>query len=128
MLTTREQERAKYALEKVRFVKKNKDKEYRQLYKSLVKGFSTMIYNNGLGQALAFLKAKNEDHHKNLYNHISSWFSQDATNEASLQDNDLLLTLINVSSQDYRYFTQETIALLNWFRKFVDSELSVDEE
>lgn len=118
MLTTREQERAKYSLEKVKSVSSNAKE-----YKSLVKGFSTMIYNNGLGQALAFLKAKNEGHHKNLYNHISSWFSQDATNVVSLHDNDLLSTIVNVSSQDYRYFTQETIALLNWFRKFVDSEL-----
>jgi len=117
---TREQERAKYALDKVRSVAKNEPKEY----KSLVKGFSTMIYNNGLGQALAFLKAKKKSHHTALYKHISDWFLEDKNNVITLKNDDLLSTILQVGSKDYRYFTQEAIALLNWLRKFVDSEFN----
>jgi CRISPR-associated protein Cmr5 len=124
MIQTLEQERAKYAYEKVCSVSTNSK------YKPLVKGFSTMIMNNGLGQALAFLKAKGDNHHISLYNHINGWFNSDKCkinlNENGDTRDDLLSAIQNHSSEKYRYYTQETLDLINWLRKFVDAEIEGD--
>jgi CRISPR-associated protein Cmr5 len=109
---TRDQERAEFAYKKIREVKNNNN------YKSLVRGFPTMILQNGLGQALAFLKAKGEIHHLSLYNHINEWLGDHENNAF-----DILKEIISRDSFIYRLYTKETLLLLIWLKKFAEAEI-----
>ncbi len=117
------QERANYAFNCVKDAKKdfNSEKKSKE-YKVLVKGFPSMIVNNGLGQALAFLKAKGKDHHSALYKNIDDWFKNPAS-PITINNTDILKHIINSTSLDYRYITEEALLLINWFKKFVDAEI-----
>lgn len=118
-LKTLEQQRAKFAYDKIKEVvniSNSKD------YKSLVRSFSSMILQNGLGQALAFLKAKGKEHHNKLYEHINLWLKQKlAPNDNNF---DILNKIINEDSTKYRLYTKETLAFLVWLKKFAEAELS----
>ncbi len=120
-LKTLEQERAAFAFSKIESVKQssgNKD------YRSLVRGFSSMILLNGLGQALAFLKAKgknkNDNHHEILYQHINLWLKEYFGIE---EDFNILEKIRNEDSYQYRLYTKETLAFLVWLKKFAEAEL-----
>jgi len=115
-LRTIEQRRAQFAYGKIEDVKNSGNKNY----KSLVRGFASTILLNGLGQALAFLKAKKKDHHLALYNHINLW----AKKHFKKQDGfDILNAIGEEASSSYRLYTKETLAFLVWLRKFAEAEL-----
>ena len=137
MAQTLGQERAKFAFKCVKndVVENNRSPKE---FKSLVRGFSTMIINNGLGQALAFLKAKmkidketkkpkKNDHHFTLLEHINNWFNSSECKihlvENDNSQTDLLTAIQEHSSERYRYYTQETLDFINWLRKFADAEI-----
>jgi CRISPR-associated protein Cmr5 len=67
-----EQERAAHAYEAVKNAKGKKDKEL----KSLARSAPASIQSNGLGQTLAFWKAKKEEHHLALYSALSDWLKK----------------------------------------------------
>ncbi|MCX8082696.1 MAG: type III-B CRISPR module-associated protein Cmr5 [bacterium] len=113
MLKTIEQERAKFAFTKIQDVKNKNNKEY----KSLSRGFASMILQNGLGQSLAFLKAKGKDHHLMLYEHINEWC------KVKFKISDILESILNSDSSRYRLYTKEVLSLLIWIRKFAEAEL-----
>lgn len=115
---TIEQQRAKFAFDKICEVIREKSKGD---YKSLVRGFSSMILQNGLGQALAFLKAKGKQHHIALYNHINLWLKQKfAPNE---NDFDILTKIMQEDSIKYRLYTKEALSFLVWLKKFAEAEI-----
>lgn len=62
---TLEQERAKYAWERVQGCSKD--------YTNLAKAAPALIMNSGLMQALAFFKSKDKDHHRALIQHLCAW-------------------------------------------------------
>jgi len=120
-LKTMEQERAKFAYDKVIEVQKSKN----QVYLSLVRGFASMVLLNGLGQALAFLKAKGKQEHILLYGHINLWMKEKyAPQESSF---DILKKIREESSDKYRLYTRETLAFLVWMKKFSEAELDAEE-
>lgn len=41
---------------------------------------------------------------------------------------ELIKVIVNLDSETYRRFTQETLALLNWLRRFVDGTMQLQEE
>ena len=115
---TLEQERAARAWKNVReVVGHEKAKEYCQL----AKGAPADIQTFGLGQTLAFWNAKGEPHHRNLFNHVSIW----ALEQMKVTDSEgLLHWLINsADTDDYRRATAETIAFLNWVKRFAEAEI-----
>ena len=116
-LKTLEQKRAQFAYGQICNIK---GKNYEVEYKSLVRGFASMILQNGLGQALAFLKAKKKDHHLFLYQHINSWLKEYFKKQNEF---DILTAIIEEPSSNYRLYTKETLALLVWLRKFAEAEL-----
>lgn len=110
-----EQGRAKYAFEVVKSVNDNKLKKE---YKSAAKKLPVLIKTNGLGQSLAFIKRRNDGYDK-LYEQIGKWLqSEDA--KQLVQQGELVEQVIQLESPDYRQVTVETLALLNWIRRFVD--------
>lgn len=128
MRRTTEQRRAGQAWQKVGQVKDQS--KYQGEYKSLVRSIPADILSHGLGQVLAFLWAKGrkngqfkEDHHSMLYQHLSVWVS----NEMGWgQDGDLLKKLTQgetATTANYRRATVETLAYLEWLKRFAEAEL-----
>uniref|UniRef100_A0A7C4PHX0 CRISPR type III-B/RAMP module-associated protein Cmr5 n=1 Tax=Anaerolinea thermolimosa TaxID=229919 RepID=A0A7C4PHX0_9CHLR len=117
-----EQERAAHAYEAVKNAKGKKDKEL----KSLARSAPASIQSNGLGQTLAFWKAKKEEHHLALYNALSGWLKKQLplTNDLDL----LEWIATTATSLQYRQATAEALAYLNWYKRFAEAELADSKE
>jgi CRISPR-associated protein Cmr5 len=119
-LRTLEQERAKHAWDCVQEVK---DKPFAGDYRTIAVRVPSLIVTNGLGQTLAFLKAKGKgepgNEHEVLYRHLTDWVGRKVN-----ADGDLLSWLVNTAtSQQYRLATMEALALLQWLKRFAEAEL-----
>jgi CRISPR-associated protein Cmr5 len=127
---TKDQERARAAWSNIQSVK---TQGYEAKYSSLAKKFPTLVLTNGLGQTLAFLRAKGKDskgrdkpEFQNLYQHISSWVSNQMYETG---DNKLLERLIGSvpnapsDSDTYRRAQTEALAFAVWLKRFAEAEL-----
>jgi len=94
----------------------NKAKEYG----SLARGLSGMVQLNGLGQTLAFLKAKARGNraHELVYEHVSQWVSVQLTGT----NQDLLDWIITQNSDVYRRAATEALAYVIWLRRFAEAK------
>ncbi|WP_322509277.1 type III-B CRISPR module-associated protein Cmr5 [Anaerolinea sp.] len=111
-----EQKRAAHAYKAVTEAKGKKDKEL----KSLARNAPASIQSNGLGQTLAFWKAKKEEHHQILYSALSDWLKE----QHVFEDGDLLEWIATeATSLQYRQATAEALAYLNWYKRFAEVEL-----
>jgi CRISPR-associated protein Cmr5 len=95
------------------------DKEYG----SLAREMPTLIQVNGLAQTLAFLRAKNKTHHQSIFNHLSGWVCQ----HLGLQGN-LLESVLQMDSQLYRRATAESLAFLQWLKRFSEAKIEKSED
>jgi len=109
-----EQGRATKAYE---FVNSVKGKSSWDEYKSGVKKLPVLIKTNGLGQALAFIQ--NRKNFPGIYEQLKQWLQQD-DKKRLVPEGDLVQQVIKMESAAYRQVTLETLALLNWMRRFVD--------
>ena len=129
-----EQGRATFAYDRVREIasldpdqdglqsqESDKRRRRQKKYKTGAKKLPVLIKTNGLGQALAYIQTRNDD----LYNHLTEWLRDKELITAS----DLVEQVINMRSDEYRRLTTESLAYLNWVRRFVDSLMAnVQEE
>ena len=121
-----EQGRAKFAYDQVKEIadldpdvdgldekeatrRRNKQKKYKTSSKNL----PVLITTNGLGQALAYIKTRDST----LYHQLTDWLHNNGLIQTN---NDLVSEVIRMESDEYRRLTTETLALLNWMRRFVD--------
>jgi CRISPR-associated protein Cmr5 len=111
---TVEQRRAAQAWQDIQSVKSNQKE-----YGSLVRGFAAMIRQDGLGPALAFLAAKGKDHHRMLNGHLSRWVLGEMKASGH---KDLLEWLLSQDSATYRLAASETLAYLNWLKRFAEAQ------
>lgn len=98
-------------------------KNWKREYGSLARKVPSLILTNGLGQTLAFLKAKGKnnpsDEHEVLYQHITEWLKQQLK-----LNGDLLEWIVNsANSQQYRLATMEALAFLQWLKRFAEAVL-----
>lgn len=116
-----EQERAKAAWGDVAAVKSEKHKkEYGQLARSA----AADIQVNGLGQVLAFWRAKGKPEHKDLYKDVNQWVR---SRLGIAQPEDLLQWIMQRATTDeYRHATAEALAFLTWLKRFAEAELGGD--
>ena len=122
-----EQGRAKYAFEAVNGISQTKEKKLKESYKSAAKKLPVLIKTNGLGQTLAFIKERNQGYDK-LYDQIGNWLQTEDAKKLVPQG-ELVERVIRLQSPVYRQVTVETLALLNWIRRFVDGLMkNVEEE
>jgi len=95
-------------------------------YGLLVRGLPSLIQSDGLGQTLAFLKAKaggkQDKEHMVVYNHITAWVQQELNVKG-----DFLEWLLGQSSTEYRRATVEVLAYLNWIKRFAEAKGWQDE-
>lgn len=132
-MRTMAQKRAEYALDKVLKIKGEKKD-----FKSLSAGAPSMILQNGFGQSLAFWlakgtnkdgKIKNDDKHIELFDMVKDWLSlkmKDIDNNF-VKEKDrrkLMEELSRMDQQQYLSIQNETLALLEWVKRFAAADLS----
>lgn len=117
---TIEQKRAQFALSRVREVSSNQ-RRIAGRYRQEVMGLPSMVLTNGLGQTLAFLKAKgagSQNEHATAYRHLNDWVRA----QLSLGD-DLLEAVTQMDVSVYRLAQSEALAVLGWLKRFAEAEL-----
>ena len=119
-----EQGRAKFAYDSVSDIAQNSNVDLKKKYKSGAKKLPVLIKTNGLAQALAFINRRDDGNVK-LYDMIAEWLNHKQLVEGN---RDLVDVVIDKSSNEYRRITTETLALLNWVRRFVDGLMKDVEE
>jgi len=128
---TLEQERAQQAWACVQEVT-NKPQEFKKKYGSLARKVPMLVLTNGLGQTLAFLKAKGKnnpaDEHTVLFRHLSSWVLSQVASSTTASNGDLLLQwVLQNDSAAYRRATMEALAFLAWLKRFAEAELPTED-
>lgn len=117
LLRSLNQERAKIAWD---FISEVKGQSYQKDYCTYIRRASTLILSNGLGNTLAFWKAKGGEAYTRLYEHINKWFS-----ERYPEETDILNWIKSKATSSLEVFkeTRETLLLLSWMKKFAEAEL-----
>lgn len=97
-------------------------------YRSLARGLNAMIQINGLGQTLAFLKAKGRSNqgHALLFGQLSRWVSREILHQ---ERDDLLVWVVSqANGTQYRQATAECMAFGIWLKRFAEAELEEGDE
>lgn len=122
-----EQKRAERAWQCITQVSGRNDK-FGKEYGALARSLSADLQTNGLGQTLAFLRAKGFDRgqadegkaHGLLYAHVNRW----VIDHMSLDTKDLLeWVMAKASSAEYRQAASEAMAFGTWLKRFAEAEL-----
>jgi CRISPR-associated protein Cmr5 len=116
MKKTTEQRRAKAAWEQVNSLKDNEIENF----STVADGAASLIQKVGFGQAMALWLSKKKKH-KQLANFLAEWLLKDShSNERAKgkKGEELMETLLEKSSTEYRRLTNEAIAYLNWIKQF----------
>jgi CRISPR-associated protein Cmr5 len=128
-MKTLEQERSNYAFKRISEIK---GKSFEKDASSLISKLGTLILTNGLGNTLAFLFAKGKDHHLEVIMIISNWlFRQEGQKEPRFKRDNVKdeieevmgKLVLNATVEHYMYYTEETLRLVNWLRRFSDAIL-----
>lgn len=126
-----EKGRAEFAYKRVEEAKE-KLKDKAKEYKSYSKKIPTMILTNGLGQTLAFIKAKAEkgNAYDLIYLQMTEYLKSDSTARIKMPSDksDLTEWVISCDSTEYRYITQEILSFLNWLSRFAEGMIETTEE
>ncbi len=126
-----DQRRAKHALKCVKKIKSELKSPQQSLYMSYAKALPATILQNGLGQAMATLRAKGGDEndpHRRLYEDVQSWLcgsGEDAIFSNKIGNKwDLLESITNNEQQHYLKAQAEAQAYLVWLKKFAAAFLN----
>ncbi|MFZ2398353.1 MAG: type III-B CRISPR module-associated protein Cmr5 [Smithella sp.] len=116
------QKRAEYALQKTLETKRLIDSEK---LKSFSAGAPSMILQNGFGQTIAFWLAKGKAEHMALFRILTEWLkSTDSRNFGNCQQPaDYVQRLAAMEQGDYLRCQSETLALLEWVKRFANADM-----
>jgi len=119
VMQTLSQKRAAKALELLGGIpeKGTNRKEFSQFCKS----FPTMILQNGLGQAIAFIKAKKEkenDKFDRMYKTLNAWLK-----DLRHIENDVLKEINTMDTQKYVEIQRESLRFLEWVKRYENAGL-----
>jgi len=139
---TRDQQRAQHALQSVNRVRERlknagpnekeqkKARKFCDEYKSYAESLPANIVMNGLGQACAMLlaqakdKSDEQDAHRLLYEHLQDWLRRREHAAVYPKDQDLVEAVINHGQSDYIRAQVESLAYLDWLKKFAQAYLT----
>jgi len=135
-LRTLDQERAKFAVEKIASIKNDSNfnnQEFLKKYKARAKDFQAYVREDLLqGLTFFFSKINGKDQsYKVFLEHITEWFKKAAT-ESNLQiifspdvnleePLDLIKHIQGLDVDQYLHATQESLAIGGWFKRFADA-------
>lgn len=132
VLKNLEQERAKFALQKIKTAIKEPEDgglgENAKYYRSYIEKMPSLILNAGLVAAFAFVKGKMGDKdkplaYKMIYEAMNSWLRPQKAGLLESDKKDLLEALIEKKSLDIRLLTYESIAMLGWLKRIAKAEI-----
>jgi len=113
---TIQQQRAAFALHHVQLAVEN-DEISNKEFKSYASSLPSMIYMNGLGQAVAFCRSKSSNTaYQVLYNILSEWLHKKAG--VYREHADVLDGITQSDMSSYRLAQVESLALFDWIKKF----------
>lgn len=120
------QKRAEYALERVLAATNCKSEKEKKDFQSFSAGAPSMILQNGFGQTLAFWLAKGKPEHMALFDILTRWLKHtDAKNFGECkQTKDYIQKLSTMEQCEYLNNQNETLALLEWVKRFANADLS----
>ena len=120
-----EQGRAEFAYDRVKDVADlgTHQEDLKKKYKSGAKKLPVLIKTNGLAQTLAYIERR--DNFPKLYDQIDQWLH---CKGLLIGLDPMIDQVIAMNSATYRRITTETLAFLNWIRRFVDGHLMADVE
>lgn len=135
MTQTIQQQRAKYALEYITALTEQYHftKEQQKNFVSYANCLPAMIHTNGLGQAMAFHKAKGSNNefaesddkkrsYNALYKIVSDWLCKPPQIYAGCSD--ILNGITTKDMQSYQLAQAETLVLMSWVKKFAKAFLA----
>jgi CRISPR-associated protein Cmr5 len=124
-----EQKRAEVAWKCIEQVR-GKDEELKKDYGSLARSAPADIQANGLGQTLAFWRAKGyergrpkNDAHAVLLAHVAGWLSHSDVKILPEGKDAVEWIAQEASTEAYRRAMAEAIAFLIWLKRFAEAEL-----
>lgn len=121
-MKTLDQRRAHHAWETVASVAERKDRDD---FKRAVMNLPAQVVGSGLGPALAFLWAKGKNEH--LLQALSDWVLDKHPNPTSTRPAPAADALLKQFKQTDTVFlrraTSETLAYLQWLKRFAEAEL-----
>lgn len=98
-------------------------------FRSLARSMPSMIQLNGLGATVAFLCAKKKEGnaHEIMYRLLSDWFNDKACLLPSIRG-ELIEGIVNLDSDAYRLYTNESMNLCLWVKRFAEGMIDCGEE
>ncbi len=125
-MRTMAQKRAEYALKEVLDKTQAMAEKPKKEFKVLSAGAPSMILQNGFGQTLAFWLAKGKPQHLTLFDILMQWLRK--TDNDHFGDcrvpKDYILKLSKMEQSQYLAFQRETLALLEWVKRFANADLT----
>ncbi len=120
-----DQERASHAWNKVEH--RDGAGETTEKYCQVVRGMAADIISNGLGQTLAFYKARagKERHYQWVLEDTSDWVRQQLNQwlNPGIGEGELIKWLVNTANMDqYRLAKEELVAYLMWLKRFAEAK------
>lgn len=120
-----DQRRAKDAWQVVRRVNNERPQDKKVDFRRQTKRLPVQIVTSGLGQSLAFLKAK--DYAPDLQNAVRDWMNTRIPVTAG-DSTDLIERIVNGDSDFLRRATDEVLAYMQWLTRFAEAELPKDDQ
>jgi len=121
-----EQGRAEFAWNRAVLAKASSGVKYDE-YKSYAKSLPMLIKSGGLGATLAFIRSKarkktgENTAYGQIYDDISAYFKlQHKSYLIDLSSQELVEAVIKLDSAEYRSVTVETLAFIQWLRRFAE--------
>jgi CRISPR-associated protein Cmr5 len=126
MKQTIQQQRADYALKRVKALAQQLDADAQKEFTSYASSLPAMIHMNGLGQAMAFCKVKGKDRpsYAQLYRLVSDWLCQPGQPFAG--QSDVLDGITQTDMADYQLAQAEALVLMSWVKKIAKAFLAED--
>lgn len=137
MAQTIQQQRAAFALERVKHLTQTLKNDEPKEFVSYASGLPAMIHMNGLGQAMAFCKVKGKrkdpakrsdasgvEAYKALYELVSDWLCKEGQPYAGREH--VLDGITQADMAHYQLAQAEALVLMSWVKKFAKAFLAED--
>lgn len=96
-------------------------------YVNYANALPAAVITNGLGQALATqlaaAKGEPKDPHRLLFRHVQQWLCRGADDSPFQGCDDLMQAVTECAESDYVWAQAETLAYLEWLKKFANAYL-----
>ena len=122
-MATLDQIRAQRAFADIEIVKGWEEAKQKK-YGSIVHAMPALLRSAGLSQALHFVMSRKKEEQKVLLDHLAEQLKRI---DGSIQDRDSLLSVVrNADFSRYLLLTNEALACVSWYRRFVQGELKIE--